>query len=390
MTSMPLGARGPRIVRKAKIATDAVARPADDLSLRQRVWRAFVRSVYGRAEMPVYPIDLVRSRLPIGVGTEIINICNADCSFCGYGKGEDGKAADPRVKGKLKPEVFRHALKLFSESGGGIFVLTPILGEVSAHPGWLDMVREARSWANVSGVSCFTNAILLDRFGSQAILESGLTQINVSTALTSREAYNRLYGVDKYDVVLKNIIDLLETNRRLGEPVYIDIHLRIDKPFENFLASDVYKRLALLIDPRRIRLLDDDWDDFHGVIGKEGLPVGHKFKEQYVDKRVPCYAMFRKLEVLTDGTIQACACRVEPELWGGNILNYERLEDAWRDPGLEKLRNNWFDGKISKCCERCSHYIPYTNLLSPAKPRRVLRRLLSNARRALVRRRANA
>ena len=28
---------------------------------------------------------------PLAVGCEIDNICNADCSFCGYGKGADGR-----------------------------------------------------------------------------------------------------------------------------------------------------------------------------------------------------------------------------------------------------------------------------------------------------------
>lgn len=378
--------RAPRVVRAAHVAVNVDGVPSDKLSLRQRAWRAVVRKVYGKPEMPVYPGDLVKARKPIGVGTEIINICNADCSFCGYGKGDDGKAADPRVKGKLKPEVLKHTLRLFSEGGGGIFVLSPILGEVSAHPGWLDMVREARSWPNITGVTCFTNAILLDRFGSEAICKSGLTQMSVSTCLTSREAYKRLYGVDKYDVVVANVLDLLATNKRLGNPVHLDLRLRIDKPFEAFYASDLYKTIVQLIDPRRIEILEDDWDDFHGIIKKDALPIGHAFKEQYVDKKVPCYAMFRKLEILTDGTIQACACRVEPELWGGNIMSYDRLEDAWRDPGLERLRTNWFDGKLSKCCETCTHYIPYTSLLKPARPARVFKRVLSNVKRKLVRR----
>ena len=38
---------------------------------------------------------------PNSAGAEVINICNANCSFCGYGKGENGKAADPRVKQKI-------------------------------------------------------------------------------------------------------------------------------------------------------------------------------------------------------------------------------------------------------------------------------------------------
>ena len=49
---------------------------------------------------------------PNSAGAEVINICNADCSFCGYGKGKDGKAADPRVKQKIDIEL---QLEIFGE-----------------------------------------------------------------------------------------------------------------------------------------------------------------------------------------------------------------------------------------------------------------------------------
>ena len=45
---------------------------------------------------------------PNSAGAEVINICNANCSFCGYGKGKNGKAADPRVKQKIDIESLDH------------------------------------------------------------------------------------------------------------------------------------------------------------------------------------------------------------------------------------------------------------------------------------------
>ena len=74
--------------------------------------------------------------------------------------------------------------------------------------------------------------------------------------------------------------------------------------------------------------------------------------------------LYRKLQVLIDGTIQGCSCRVEPELWGNNIKKYSNLKDAWRDEKIEKIRNDWFKGKLKKCCRECSHYLPYTKLFS--------------------------
>lgn len=376
---------GPRLDRASRVRPSKFkGRPrAQDRTWGMSLWRQAVRLLYRKPDMMVDEIDWVNSRHPRGVGTEIINICNADCSFCGYGKGDDGKAADPRAKRKLNMDVFRHTLRLYSEAGGGLFTLSPILGEASAHPKWLEMVKEARLYPNITGVACFTNAILLHRFGSEAILTSGLVHINISTCLSSKDDYKRLYGVDQYDQVLVNILDLLETNKRLGSPVDIDLLLRMDKPFEPFIQSDTYKRIVEFLPPSKIAILDDEWDDFRGIIKADGIPKGHQFKRKDMDKSVPCSAMFRKLEVLIDGTIQACACRVEPELWAGNIMEHQTLESAWRNPKLEQLRNDWFEGKVRDCCKTCEHYIPYTNLTRNAQPKVVARKILRRVARSL-------
>lgn len=327
--------------------------------------------------------DVLNLPRPKSVGCETINVCNANCSFCGYGKGVDGKDADPRVKGKLDIDAFRHALRIYSAAGGGVFSLEPILGEVTANPNWLDMVAEAKEYSNITGVSTYTNGILLHRFGYENILQSGLTDISISTSLVGQESYQRLYGVDKFEQVVENILGMVEANERLGRPVHIHLQLRIDKPFSAFFDSDLYGQITRYLTPKNVHILDDAWDNFRGIIKQDGLPEGHKFRQQVLDKSVPCYALFRKLQVLTDGTIQACACRVEPELWGGKITDYDTLEDAWRDPRIEEIRDDWFNGKLSECCKTCSHYEPYTNLI----PRMSVLSMLKLTLRTMLRRR---
>ena len=339
------------------------------------LWRKFVKIVFRNKNLWVDRFDILSSNIPRDVGGEIINICNARCTFCGYGKGEKGKAADYRVKGKLDRDVYTHTLKLFSESGGGVFSLSPILGEVSAHPDWLEMVKEAVSYPNIRGVSCFSNAILLDKFGSKEILTSGISALSISTALGSQEQYQRVYGVDKYEKVVSNIFDLLKTNNELGKPVDVSVLLRIDKPYDEFFNTEIYKELVQHIDPLKIEILDDFWDDFKGLIPREDLPKGQIFKTQQPDKTLPCYAMYRKLQVMLDGTMQPCSCRVEPELWGGNIKDYDSLEAAWQDPQIESLRQKWHGGEMPDCCKKCSHYQPYTNLARGYSPALVIPRV---------------
>jgi len=335
------------------------------------IWRFIVHALHRDFSLQVDEIDLLNQDRPNAVGCEITNVCNADCSFCVYGK----KGGDERKKSKLDMEVLRHTLKLADQTGDMHFTLSPILGEVSADKRWLDMVKEIRSHSNIKTLSCYTNAILLDRFGSEDILTSGITSMTISTALGSKDQYERLYGVEKYETVVENILDLLRTNVALGKPVNLEIQLRIDKPFSNFLDSDLYGEILKYLPAEKIYILDDAWENSKGLLNIENLPTGHKFRAPHVTRDQPCSVMFRKLEVLMDGTIQACACRVEPELWLGNIKDHDTIESAWHSPQYEKLRNDWFDGKMPKCCETCTHYMPANDLVKKYQPAPVMKKI---------------
>ena len=138
----------------------------------------------------------------------------------------------------------------------------------------------------------------------------------------------------------------------------MSINLRIDKPYDDFFNSDLYKELLNYLPAQKIKTLDF-YDDFKGVIQKEDLPIGTEFREN-VDKSEPCYALYRTLEVLKDGTIQGCTCRVEPELQGENIMSFSTIKEAWNSPILNNIREKWHSGTIPECCKTCSHYAPYT------------------------------
>ena len=156
---------------------------------------------------------------------------------------------------------------------------------------------------------------------------------------------------------------MISKNKELKNPVQISVALRLDKPYEEFFKTEVYKSLLDLLPSRSISILDDYWDDYKGLVAQDDLPSGQQFKSQVAQPGVPCYALYRKLQVLVDGTIQGCSCRVEPELWTENILDHKSMATAWKNKKLERLRQNWLDGQIPQCCKTCSHYMPYTNLL---------------------------
>ena len=183
-----------------------------------------------------------------------------------------------------------------------------------------------------------------------------------SLAIGSEEQYKRLYGRDSYKLTFNNILQFIEkNNQRRGKRIPVKVLLRVDKPFSKTIESEDFKTIEGLIGKHRISFLDE-WDDYNGLIKKEDLPLGHTFKKVRPIAEIPCYALYRKLEVLKDGDVSCCICRLSEELIVGNIFDSASFKDIWHGESLKRLRENWLIGKYPRICATCSHYQPVTDL----------------------------
>ena len=325
--------------------------------------------------MPIKLEKLEKQRNPLSVSLEINNVCNAKCTFCAYGKEKtelddvlsgDNPILDNRPKQHLRKDVFDHTIELCKTSGSGILKkmsIQPTLGESTVSKNWLDLIKAAKASKGVNSVSSYTNAVALQRFGSDAIIESGIDNLAVSSSLVDKKSYKRIYGRDKYEQSFFNILDLLRSNKKHGYPVDIYLNLRIDLPEEDFFKSKQYKKISLYLEDRKISFLKK-YDNFGGTIQEGDLPYGATFISRSDNsKKPPCYQLYRQLMINVDGTIQACTCRVDKSLWTRNIMEFTTLEDAWKNDKLEKIRMDWKNkGVLPKACTFCTHYAPYTQL----------------------------
>ncbi|NQT06178.1 MAG: radical SAM protein [Candidatus Omnitrophica bacterium] len=316
--------------------------------------------------------DSIKERW-MAFGIESSNICNANCSFCGYGKNMDG-----RKKSFVDFKVLKHTLDLYQKAGGGDFNFGSILGDPLADREFLKKVKFIRSYAAVKRISTFTNLIGLDNFNVEDFVKSGLTDIAVSTAIGDEKIFKKLFGVDLYHKTMKNIMVLLETNRRLGNPIKIIMLLRTD--YDNIADlrhSEEYRRIRQFLGEDDITTIEkDEWDDYDGTVKKADLPKYAEFKANPKNKRIPCYGLYRKVQILKDGEISMCSCRVSPELVIDNIFKYDSLTDYWKGERLNLIRSRWQSGDIPPFCRRCSHYMPYTNLIKGKMRHAILTSLL--------------
>ena len=164
-----------------------------------------------------------------GLQTGVTNICNAKCSFCAYPKVVANKTLQTGV---MTFDIFKKAVDEWAAIGGDRLDLTPVVGDPLVDPGLLDKVDYAVNHARIKNVVLTTNAILLNRNDTyKRLIDLGIGNIYISTQGASQEAYEKVYGVKHYPEVISGIRNLLEYNRKKGEPTGIVIRFRnAEKP----------------------------------------------------------------------------------------------------------------------------------------------------------------
>ena len=73
----------------------------------------------------------------------------------------------------------------------------------------------------------YSNGILLENNQLyQKLVDSGIKQVNISTAGANKEMFETVYWVKAYDKVMHGVELLLAYNKSKGEPVEIEINFR--------------------------------------------------------------------------------------------------------------------------------------------------------------------
>lgn len=287
----------------------------------------------------------------INFGVETTNLCNANCSFCGYRFMQ-------RPKVDMPLDLYEKALREYAASGGGNINFTPTVGDPLVDKAIVTRIEMARALPEIQDIFLYTNAILLDRFGYDAILQSGLTRLAISTFIGSREGYERYYGNDKYGKVVENIIEAARRNRELGNPVRISLHLRVEGDRSSWEETETYQTIAALIGEANIDYLEV-YDAWGGRIKKEDVPEGTSLDEPIaLSEKIksPCFEMYRRLHILADGNVGACVCvDLESEIKVGNVKE-QTLDEIWRGQRLRDYRSNWTQGNLPEVCKSCTRY----------------------------------
>lgn len=288
------------------------------------------------------------------VSIETTNICNAKCVFC----------ANPIMKRQKEPlatEKFKKAVDEFISMGGTDIDFNVTIGDPLLDPMLLERARYVRSFPQVRQLGFVTTLQWLHRWKMDEFFESGLDWLSISITLSGREKYKEFFGVDKYDRTLKNLLMLIEENKKRGEKITYGICIKpTDEPIEQIINHPDFKLIDSLVEQDLVSTLQlegfyvDDW------LGTVKLPAYLKKRPLYPRPFRPCQLLYSGLMIYSNGNVGACACRdfeASSELILGNVAN-QSLAEMWKGEKLASIRSDWLTkNRVPDICKSCRHYL---------------------------------
>ena len=299
---------------------------------------------------PLISIDDViteTSEKPSGISFEVTNICNANCIFCGYQYLQ-------RLKAILPMDLFKRAIDEFNDFGGGNVGFTPVVGDPLIDPYIIERIKYARSKKNIRRIGFFTNGILINKIGTQAIISSGVNEITISIGGLNPETYSRIFRVNRWNPLYEGVLNLLRENELYNNKVNIWIELRSDIPIWRLLRAPAYKKLKRYKFNLQFNVHYDSWS---GRIKQEHLR-GTMLLRNPPKKTEPCLILYTGPKILSNGDVTLCGCRDlngDSDLVLGNIKDKSILE-MWCDPKVENIRKGFYLSRYPKICWECSFY----------------------------------
>lgn len=299
----------------------------------------------------LYPIKKTLAAMesrPFELHLELTNLCNANCVFCPY-------QFQTREVQFMSDEVFHKAVRDYVDVGGGSVGLTPIVGDALIDPKFLERARYLRSLRQIDRIWLTTNCILLDRFGIDAVLQSGITALTVSTAGFDAEMYERVYRNASYQRMRRNVVELVERNTALGGRVAITIALRPDRPLDEVMKQPDFQPI-LAHKPH----LDFTWSftSANGRITREILPASMKLRA-VTSRPEACVNMYNGPIVLPGGEVMGCSCVAAmdavKDLGIGNVLT-NSLGEIWSGTQMHDLRSSFPGRTLNPTCAGCDMY----------------------------------
>jgi wyosine [tRNA(Phe)-imidazoG37] synthetase (radical SAM superfamily) len=295
---------------------------------------------------------------PLSMYIEPTRVCNFKCFYCMHStRGVTGGALD-RTGFELKHmdmELFAGLVKdIMSFPTVPKRVCFSGLGEPLTNKNLPDMIRMLRSAGFTGRIDVISNGSLLTHEMSDALLDAGISRIQISLQGLTSEKYQEICQtrVDM-DTLKDNIRYFYE--RRGNATIYVKI---IDSILENKEQEEqFYQMFGGICDTiyvEHLVIMEQQMGN-HG----RNVDTTRNLMGEVVEKRMVCGVMFYFLQVNIDGETFPCSTPGLPNSFSMGCAKEKSLLDIWNDSRRNALiRKNLKDGYASiPACATCSSCI---------------------------------
>ena len=298
----------------------------DQYKTLMKMYRAYRKGVL----KPAYP--------PIRLWIEPTNRCNLRCVMC------PNSSDKVKSRGFMEMSLFE---KIIDQVRGVVYDANlHHTGESLLHPELPRMVRLAKEAGIYTRLH--TNATLLDKEKSRALIEAGLDLISFSFDGYDAETYEKIRRGADFEKTLTNIKRFLEIKQKGGyeNPYTIFEVINFSQGTKAQIAAFKAPLMALGLN-RFIVKEPHNWSGEFEVEGEETM-IGNR------DFFVPCTFPWYALVIFYDGTVYPCPQDFFGKLKVGDF-NTQTLDEIWHGEPLVTLRRQMKAGDYGGIvpCEKC-------------------------------------
>jgi len=297
------------------------------------------------------------------VYTEITTLCNAKCKMCSRDRLiKENKMQVINMPKEILDKIIED-IKDLVKKGYHISFIPIGLGEPLLFPNLFSLFKTLKEIDKKIYIILTTNGVLLNAKNITSLLESEVDEITVSLNSDDRKNYKELMGIDTYEIVLKNTIELLKRKKNLN--------LSKPKISVQYLDSEFLTKSFIEINKFWQRYLNkNDKVFFHEIVSQAGASNFNNKLANVIpmSKRFPCPECWFLIGIHINGDIYPCSPifywkTKKEDLYLGNILNDSLYNLYFNNQKLRTIRENMLKNNYSRLntCKKCDNIVLMTN-----------------------------
>ena len=284
---------------------------------------------------------LIEEKFPLHLDIGITNICNLECTFCARthlvkdGRFRDAKNMDMGLYKKIIDE----AVEL-----GTYSINLNLLNEPLINPNLVEMIKYAKQ-KGIIDVHFHSHGGLLTEKKANELLESGLDKLLISIDTPSKEKYEKIRVLSKFDDVVTNLkrFKELRDERKLLNPLIKSNFIQ----FRDITKDEIERNIEFGLSLSDCVGLQEFVDPTF-TIGKD-----KKYSEDYKSSFV-CQQPFTRLSIIEDGRVSPCCLDHQTEMIIGDLTSQTILE-VWNSEKMKEFRTIQKNGRFFEVstCKNC-------------------------------------